>query len=79
MLDNIENFAIAITKGLLGFYEMAYKNQTNVTVESVNKEEVAEDGKYYRVQVGAYKTKQYAIDFAESLKKQGYPAIVQYY
>ena len=79
LLDNIENFAIAITKGLLGFYEMSYKNQTNVTVESVKKEEVAKDGKYFRVQVGAYKTKQYAIDFAESLKKQGYTVNIQYY
>ena len=78
MLDNIENFAIAITKGLLGFYEMTYKNQTDVTVESVKKEDT-EEGKYYRVQVGAYKTKQYAIDLAESLKKEGYPAIVKYY
>ena len=58
---------------------MSYKNQKDVTIESVKKEEVAKDGKYFRVQVGAYKTKQYAIDFAESLKKQGYPAIIQYY
>ena len=79
LLDNIENFAIAITKGLLGFYEMSYKNQKDVTIESVKKEEIAKDGKFYRVQVGAYKTKQYAVDFAESLKKQGYPAIIQYY
>lgn len=78
MLDNIENFAIAITRGLLGFYEISYKNQPNVPIESVKKEEAA-DGKFYRVQVGAYKTKQYAIDLAESLKKQGYPAIINYY
>ena len=78
ILDNIENFAIAITKGLLAFYEISYKKQPDVPIESVKKED-AEDGKYYRVQVGAYKTKQYAIDLAESLKKQGYPAIINYY
>ena len=58
---------------------LSLKSKRSFMVESVNKEEVAEDGKYYRVQVGAYKTKQYAIDLAESLKKQGYPAIVKYY
>ena len=60
-------------------YLLSYKNQKDVIVESVKKEEVAKDGKFYRVQLGAYKTKQYAIDFAESLKKQGYPAIINYY
>ena len=79
LLDNIENFAIAITKGLLGYYDIPYKKETNVIVDDVVKLEIARDGKYFRVQVGAYKTKQYAIDLVESLKKQGYPAIIQYY
>ena len=77
ILDNIESFAIAITKGLLSFYDIPYK--TVEANDSVKKEEVAEDVKFYRVQVGAYKTKQYAIDLAENLKKQGYPAIINYY
>ena len=77
ILDNIESFAITITKGLLAFYDIQY--QAVVLIESVKKEELAEDGKFYRVQVGAYKTKRHAINFAESLKKQGYPVIIQYY
>lgn len=77
ILDNIESFAITITKGLLAFYDIQY--QAVVLIESVKKEELAEDGKFYRVQVGAYKTKRHAINFAERLKKQGYPVIIQYY
>ena len=76
ILNNVENFAVAITKGLLAFYDVLYK--TEASCESVTKEDT-EDSKYYRVQVGAYKTKQYAINLAEGLKKQGYPAIIQYY
>ena len=78
MLDNIENFAIAITKGLLGFYEMTYKNQTDVTIESVNKEEVAEDGKYYRVQVGAFSQISNANKLLNELKEKGYNAYIKY-
>ena len=71
-------YRVSQTEIIKSFYEISYKKQPDVPVESVKKEE-ADDGKYYRVQVGAYKTKQYAIDLAESLKKQGYPAIVKYY
>lgn len=72
VLDNIENFAVAITKGLLGFYGISYKAESGQVT-------APEDEKYYRVQVGAYKNEKYAIDLAESLKQNGYPAIIKHY
>lgn len=71
LLDNIENFAVAITKGLLGFYGISYKSESSQVASN--------NGKYYRVQVGAYKNEKYAIDLAESLKQNGYPAIIKFY
>lgn len=65
ILNNIEKFAVSITKGLLGFYGISY-----------NEEQQA--NKYiYKVQVGAYENEKYAIELAESLKKNGYPVIVK--
>ena len=66
--ENFDNICLAIIQALTG-----KTTQVNNTNNNSNNDKI------YRVQVGAYKTKQYAIDLAESLKKQGYPAIVKYY
>ena len=46
-------------------------------VESVNKRIKAETTKLYRVQVGAYKSKENAIKMQEKLKKLGIPSIIK--
>ena len=74
ILNNIENFAIAITKGLLGFYDMSYINEKNVTVEPVKP---IEKNCTYFVQVGAYKVYSNAVDMKNQLIKQGFPAIIK--
>ena len=68
IIENKENFAIAITKGILNYFELPYnadKTQQNVTTD-----------KLYRVQVGAYKNKGNAEKMVKELKAKGYNAII---
>ena len=74
ILNNIENFAIAITKGLLSFYDMSYINEKNVTVEPVKP---IEKNCTYFVQVWAYNVYINAVDMKNQLIKQGFPAIIK--
>ena len=69
ILDNIENFAVAITKGLLGFYEIAYKSE--------NKTPTGPKSKLYRVQVGAYSNPENAKKMQEVLKNLGIESIIK--
>ena len=49
-----------------------------VELGSLKKKEVPqEDGKLYRVQVGAYKVRQNAIDMQNKLKAAGFDAIIK--
>ena len=68
IVENKENFAVAITKGILNYYELPYteeKTQQNATTDKI-----------YRVQVGAYKNKCNAEKMVKELKAKGYNAII---
>ena len=67
IVNNKENFAIAITRGILYYYGMSYKAATNQTTTT---------GKLYRVQVGAFSVKANAEKLANELKQKGYSAII---
>lgn len=67
LINKSEEMAIAITKGILSFYEMSYKND--------NKSNTTSD-KLYRVQVGAFREKANAEKLANELKARGYDVII---
>ena len=69
IVNNKENFAIAITKGILNYYGMTY--------ETENTQNVTNTEKLYRVQVGAYKNKSNAENMVQELKKKGYSAYIK--
>lgn len=68
LIDKGEQFAIAICKGVLNYYEMQYKNDTVDPGEQ----------KYYRVQVGAFTEKKNADGLAADLRTKGYSAVIKY-
>lgn len=70
IMSNIENFAIAITKGLLQFDNITYKTE--------NKEPILGEGLYY-VQVGAYKDIKNANDMKNKLKSLGIESFIKKY
>lgn len=67
LINKSEEMAIAITKGILSFYEMSYKND--------NKSNTTSD-KLYRVQVGAFREKANAEKLANELKQKGYSTYI---
>jgi N-acetylmuramoyl-L-alanine amidase len=67
LINKGEEMAIAITKGILSFYEMSYKND--------NKSNTTSD-KLYRVQVGAFRERSNAEKLANELKARGYDVII---
>jgi N-acetylmuramoyl-L-alanine amidase len=67
LLNKQEELAIAITKGILNFYEMSYKNDTQSNTSS---------NKLYRVQVGAFANKANAEKLANELKSKGYSTYI---
>lgn len=70
IVENKENFAIAITKGILEYWGIQYKNSEQQTPTVSNNERI------YRVQVGAYKYEENAVKLVEELKSKGYNAII---
>ena len=66
IVNNKENFAIAITRGILYYYGMTYRAETTQTTTT---------GKLYRVQVGAFSVKANAEKLVNELKQKGYTAI----
>ena len=62
IINNKENFAIAITRGILSYYGITYETETN--------------DKLYRVQVGAFKEKANAEKLSNELKQKGYDAFI---
>lgn len=70
IMNNIENFAIAITKGLLQFGNITYKTENKVPIL----------GEYlYHVQVGAYKDIKNANDMKNKLKSLGIESFIKKY
>lgn len=67
IINNKENFAIAITKGILSYYGITYKAETTQTPTT---------DKLYRVQVGAFSVKANAEKLANELKQKGYDTII---
>lgn len=67
IINNKENFAIAITKGILSYYGITYKAETTQTTTT---------DKLYRVQVGAFSVKANAEKLANELKQKGYNTII---
>ncbi|MDD7449633.1 MAG: N-acetylmuramoyl-L-alanine amidase [Treponema sp.] len=67
IINNKENFAIAITKGILSYYGITYKAETTQTTTT---------NKLYRVQVGAFSVKANAEKLANELKQKGYDTII---
>ena len=67
IVNNKENFAIAITRGILYYYGMSYKAETNQTTTT---------GRLYRVQVGAFSVKANAEKLVNELKQKGYNTII---
>ena len=67
IINNKENFAIAITKGILSYYGITYKAETTQTTTT---------DKLYRVQVGAFSVKANAEKLANELKQKGYSTII---
>lgn len=70
IVENKENFAIAIAKGILEYWGIQYKNSEPQIPTVSNKDKI------YRVQVGAYKYEENAIKLAEELKAKGYNTII---
>ena len=69
ILENIEEFAIAITKGLLGYYDMQYyqdKQNNTIPLNQV----------LFKVQVGAYKDENNAKKMVERLRELGFNSII---
>jgi len=67
LINKSEEMAKAITKGILNFYEMKYKND--------NQSNTSND-KLYRVQVGAFRERSNAEKLANELKARGYDVII---
>ena len=70
IVENKENFAIAIVKGILEYWGIQYKN-SDPQIPTVSNNE-----KIYRVQVGAYINKENAEKMVNELKSKGYNAII---
>ena len=66
LINKSEEMAIAITKGILSYYETNY----------IKEKEQTTGDKLYRVQVGAYKVKANAEKIANELKAKGYDVII---
>ncbi len=59
---NIENYAVAIAKGICNYFKMPYTKKAH--------------DQYYRVQVGAFESKEKAENLAQELKSKGYPPTI---
>lgn len=66
IVNNKENFAIAIAKGILNYFDIIYKTETTQTISD----------KLYRVQVGAFSVKSNAEKLALELKEKGYDVCI---
>lgn len=67
LINKQEQLAISIAKGILNFYDMQYKNDSQNNTSS---------DKLYRVQVGAFREKANAEKLASELKSKGYSTYI---
>ncbi|USK68405.1 N-acetylmuramoyl-L-alanine amidase [Peribacillus asahii] len=67
--DFIEKLAVGHVNGLVKAFGIKKKVSTKPAVK-------ASETKFYRVQVGAFQNKEYALALAAELKKKGYSAII---
>ena len=65
IMENMYEIAVAITKGILTYFNVKYKER--------------DQQKYYRIQVGAFTSKEKAEKLARALINDGYPCTVKYY
>lgn len=67
LINKQEELAIAITKGILSYYEMSYVNDS---------QRYTSNDKLYRVQVGAFREKANAEKLANELRQKGYSTYI---
>jgi hypothetical protein len=70
IINNTQQIAEAIAHGICDYVGVEFK------LPKVEKEETAEPGKLYRVQVGAFSKKENAENLAAELKSKGYSTII---
>lgn len=69
IIDHTEDIAVAIAKGLCNHYGVRYVPKSEV-------EDKTEAEKFYRVQVGAFKSREYAKNLRDELIDLGYSAFI---
>jgi len=69
MIDNTRQIAVAIAKGLCGYYGVAYVGKEPA-------ETPAEETAVYRVQLGAFRDRQLAQQLLKELQEKGYDAFI---
>ena len=65
IMENMYEIGVAIAKGILTYFNVKYKER--------------DQQKYYRIQVGAFTSKEKAEKLARALINDGYPCLVKYY
>lgn len=70
-------FGVAYAKAILEYLGIAYKAPTTAPAKPA--ETTAASGKYFRVQVGAYKNRSGAEELVKALKAKGFDAIIKEY
>lgn len=65
IVENMYEIAVNISKGILSYFGMPYKEK--------------EVRKYYRIQLGAFTSKEKAEQMARALQNDGYPTVIKYY
>lgn len=65
IVESMYDIAVNISKGILSYFNMPYKEK--------------EVRKYYRIQLGAFTSKEKAEQMARALQNDGYPTVIKYY
>lgn len=77
IIDHVVDIGEAICKGICNYYGVKYVAKANESAKEEVKTEVNEETKaIYRVQVGAFQSRNRADALAKKLKQKGYSAII---
>ena len=78
IIDHVVDIGEAICKGICDYYGVEYVAPESVPTQEENPTEspVEADNTIYRVQVGAFRNKQYAYNMLEELRSHGYDGFV---
>lgn len=77
IIDHVVDIGEAICKGICNYYGVKYVAKANESAKEEVKTEVKEETKaIYRVQVGAFQSRNRADALAKKLKQKGYSAII---